>query len=92
MLCDRQYGQEVGVASGNWAPQYIEKRANAFASMLLMPRELIETHLSQYDDYKWDILLLRGLKNKLQIGEKALLEHLQNLGYLSIDDRERLEE
>ena len=53
LLCDRQYGQEVGVASGNWAPQFIEKRANAFAGMLLMPREAIEKYIDEKNDFSW---------------------------------------
>lgn len=41
LLYDRSMAASVGISSGSWAPASIEKRANAFAAMLLMPRELV---------------------------------------------------
>lgn len=91
LLCDRQYGQEVGVASGNWAPQFIEKRANAFAGMLLMPREAIEKYIDEENDFSWGTKEFKSLMERLQVGKKALLEHLSNLHFIDADQKERLE-
>ncbi|GHV40239.1 hypothetical protein FACS1894187_21000 [Synergistales bacterium] len=92
LLYDCQYGREVGVASGVWAPQYIEKRANAFAGMLLMPTELIDKHLNQQGDMEWDSAIFKNLMEKLQVGHIALMEHLHNLGYIDIEARTRIED
>ena len=92
LLHDRQYGREVGIASGNWAPQYIEKRANAFAGMLLMPPELVDQYLSQYgDEFEWTIEIFESLKASLRVGPRALMEHLHNQGYIDLDTKVRLE-
>ena len=41
ILHDRNYGATLALASGPWAPVDVEKRANAFAAMLLMPTDLV---------------------------------------------------
>src|SRR5262249_36597500 len=37
LLFDRSPGQKLAIASGPWAPKALERRANAFAAMFLMP-------------------------------------------------------
>jgi Zn-dependent peptidase ImmA (M78 family) len=41
LLFDRGEDRKVAVASGPWAPRDIERRANAFAAMFLMPPDLV---------------------------------------------------
>jgi len=41
ILFDREYGTKWALASGPWAPRDLERRANAFAAMLLMPPGLL---------------------------------------------------
>ena len=43
ILHDRNYGARLALASGPWAPVDVEKRANAFAAMLLMPADLVRS-------------------------------------------------
>jgi Zn-dependent peptidase ImmA (M78 family) len=92
LLYDQEFGREVGVASGNWAPQYIERRANAFAGMLLMPPTLIDRHLSRYgNEFEWTLEIFKNLKESLQVSTSALMEHLSNLSYIDMDVRGRLD-
>lgn len=91
LLFDRQYGQEVGISSGPWAPSGVEKRANAFAAMLLMPPEVIESKLGVITDISCfeDVL---PVANDLHVSMAALIEHLYNLGAIGISERDKLRE
>lgn len=46
LLLDREYGDELAIASGPWAPVAIEQRANAFAAAFLMPTWLLRDELA----------------------------------------------
>ncbi len=90
VLFDRAYGRRLALASGPWAPRDIEKRANAFAAMLLMPPELIRKalrRLSAPETEREGILQLAGI---LGTSFTSTLEHLCNLGFIDETDRERL--
>jgi hypothetical protein len=50
LLYDRSHGKKLAIASGPWAPQSIEKRANAFAAMFLMPPHLVERAVADSPD------------------------------------------
>lgn len=41
LLFDRDVGAHLAIASGPWAPHDVERRANAFAAMFLMPNGLV---------------------------------------------------
>jgi Zn-dependent peptidase ImmA (M78 family) len=43
LLFDRGKEQKVAIASGPWAPRDVERRANAFAAMFLMPPDLVRS-------------------------------------------------
>lgn len=89
LLFDREYGQEVGITSGPWAPVGVERRANAFAAMLLMPSESIDEHINGYgDDITID--LCREKAAALKVSVSALIEHLYNLGKIDMLVRDRL--
>lgn len=90
VLHDRQYGQEVGVVSGPWAPLRVEQRANAFAAMLLMPVELIARHRRRFTDL--NIAAIRHMADTLRVSRSALIEHLYNIGMCTMLERDELRE
>jgi Zn-dependent peptidase ImmA (M78 family) len=82
LLHDRTYGARLALASGPWAPLDIERRANAFAAMLLMPRELIGPIVRDLNELLTSERAIWKVANRLQTSFAATLEHLHNLGYL----------
>ena len=69
VLFDRTRARRVAHASGPWAPSGVEKRANAFAAYLLMPRGLVHSSIraNPIDD-----LEIRRLAGALEVNESAL--------------------
>jgi Zn-dependent peptidase ImmA (M78 family) len=91
LLHDRSIGKALAMASGPWAPSDIEKRANAFAAMLLMPPSLITRLVSACDI---DISTFEGICELAKIsknGWRHVLMHLHNLGYLDEDTKNKVE-
>lgn len=88
ILYDQNRAKRVTQASGPWAPSGIEKRANAFAAMLLMPRALIERYRRRYN--AWSPERLEEIAGDLVVSVGALTEHLYNLGYINEAEREIL--
>jgi len=90
ILFDRAYGRRLALASGPWAPRDVEKRANAFAAMLLMPPELIVkgAWLLTAPIAEKDSIL--ELARTLGTSFAATIEHLCNLGFVDETDRDRL--
>lgn len=78
ILLDRGAARRITHASTPWAPESLERRANAFAAMLLMPPRLIDSalvvvgRLETFDD-------LKRIARRLKCGKTAVLEHLMNL-------------
>jgi Zn-dependent peptidase ImmA (M78 family) len=91
LLFDRQYGQEVGISSGPWAPPGVEKRANAFAAMLLMPPDIIEKKFRGISDIS-NFEQVKILANDLQVSATALIEHFHNIGAINVLERNKLRE
>lgn len=85
LLHDRSYGQSLAMASGPWAPSGVEKRANAFAAMLLLPPALLDRFPVPATPEG-----IRSLAANLRIGKRTLVNHLFNLGYLDAFRREKL--
>jgi Zn-dependent peptidase ImmA (M78 family) len=89
LLYDRTLAKSVGISSGPWAPAGVEKRANAFAAMFLMPRNLVieafgnERRFNEFDH-------IATAAQKLQIRPTALIEHLFNLDLIDEYDRDQL--
>jgi Zn-dependent peptidase ImmA (M78 family) len=90
ILCDREFGRPLALASGPWAPRDIERRANAFAAMLLMPTMLVETAVRQLDAPLESIEVVSKLAKRFKTGVDATLQHLFNLGYLDESVKERI--
>jgi Zn-dependent peptidase ImmA (M78 family) len=90
LLLDREYGNELAVASGPWAPLAIEQRANAFAAAFLMPtwllREATNTTALPADHPE----AIRAVSAKMRVSGSSLIDRLYNLGELTFDDRIRL--
>lgn len=78
ILLDRGAARHITHASTPWAPESLERRANAFAAMLLMPPALLDAALAAvgtlqtFDD-------LKRIARRLKCGRSAVLEHLMNL-------------
>jgi Zn-dependent peptidase ImmA (M78 family) len=88
ILFDQTRAKRVTHVSGPWVAPGIEKRANAFAAYLLMPRELVLKHTPAIDCMsEAEIRRLAGL---LHVSESALVEHLYNMDLIGEWDRERL--
>jgi hypothetical protein len=82
LLYDLSDGDSVGIVSNPWAPELLEKRANAFAAMLLMPREALEVILPT-NPRQWTSEDLHEAMKFLGVGRTALMNHLHNLGFIS---------
>ncbi|MBV9786277.1 MAG: ImmA/IrrE family metallo-endopeptidase [Acidisphaera sp.] len=79
VLYDRERARRITHTSGPWAAPGIEKRANAFAAMLLMPRDLVRRSMPI------EALDRDGLfhaASLMRVGPSALLEHLYNIDLL----------
>lgn len=87
ILYDRERAQKITHTSGPWAVPSIEKRANAFAAMLLMPRSLVR-RLVRHNVVNFKTL--SNASNIMKVGISALLEHLYNIGMIDEAYREEL--
>lgn len=87
ILYDRAHAARVAHSSGPWAPQGVEKRANAFAAMLLMPRELVRRSTSEAT---FTAETVRAAAATMEVGRSALVEHLFNIGLIDEFERDDL--
>lgn len=90
LLLDREYGDELAVASGPWAPVAIEQRANAFAAAFLMPTWLLRDALASTGWTVEDPGVIKGIAGTLRVSVSSLIDRLHNLGAVTFDDRLRL--
>jgi len=93
VLHDRGYARRVSLISGPWAPAGIERRANAFAAMLLMPPVLVNKHLAALDTL--DIVsveAIEALAGSMGTGFLATLEHITDIGKLDQWQRDKIRE
>ena len=87
ILHDRSYGARLAMASGPWAPSDVERRASAFAAMLLMPKDHVPAVVSRLTDPVEKERAIWEVANHFQTSFTATLDHLCNLGYLDEDAR-----
>jgi Zn-dependent peptidase ImmA (M78 family) len=90
LLYDRTYGRKLAVASGPWAPRNVEKRANAFAAMFLMPPSLVRRAVADSPDPIPDIGGVTAVAQKLHVSIRAAIEHLCNLTLMTESERDDL--
>ncbi|MBA4269499.1 MAG: hypothetical protein C0447_08795 [Methylobacterium sp.] len=88
ILFDRTRARRIAHVSGPWVAPGIEKRANAFAAYLLMPRALLARYLASRSEI--DIGTVRKLSETLRVNVSALIEHLYNLDFIDEVVRETL--
>jgi len=88
ILADRERAKGIGHTSGTWALPSIEKRANAFAAYLLMPRGLVLSQVKNLADIGEDEV--RNMSATLRVSFGALAQHLYNLGIIDDVQRDRL--
>jgi hypothetical protein len=90
LLFDRSQGAKLAIASGPWAPRAVEKRANAFAAMLLMPARLVETAIADSPDPIVELPGIKRVADRLQVGLSTTINHLFNLTLMTEEDRDGL--
>lgn len=82
ILFDRSYGKKLAMVSDTWAPLQVEKRANAFAAMLLMPPELVRRTIAALSVPLASERAVHEVRKRLQTSFAGTLDHLTNLGWL----------
>jgi Zn-dependent peptidase ImmA (M78 family) len=87
VLFDRERAKRISHTSGPWAPPGIEKRANAFAAMLLMPRDMVRRSISKDGVNSGSV---REAAQTMRVGVSALIEHLYNISMLDEFERDEL--
>ncbi len=92
LLFDREAGRRLAIASGPWAPRDIERRANAFAAMLLMPTSLVQRAVATLTVPLATVEGVRKVADTLQAGRPAVLNHLKNLGFIDETDLQQIED
>jgi len=82
-------GESKGVSliSNPWAPYLIERRANAFAVMLLAPDSALVASFQATQSRLENIV---AMKNQLGVGVIALCYHLENRGFIEYAEREAI--
>jgi Zn-dependent peptidase ImmA (M78 family) len=90
LLYDRSHGKKLAIASGPWAPEGIEKRANAFAAMFLMPPYLIQRAVADSPDPITELVGAKAVARKLHVSVVAAIEHLYNLTLMTRIERDEL--
>lgn len=89
ILHDRSRARRVTHVSGEWVPPGFEKRANAFAARLLMPRNLVISAIGERRVA--DLETVREIAQGLRVSETALVRHLHNLRLIKVWERDELQ-
>ncbi len=90
LLYDREQANQVAIASGAWAPADLERRANAFAAMFLMPRALVQRALAWTSNSPAELQGAQQVIERLGLPATTVLHHLCNLGFIDDGVREGL--
>jgi Zn-dependent peptidase ImmA (M78 family) len=90
LLFDRSHGKKVALASGPWAPKDLERRANAFAAMFLMPATIVERVVADGPDPINDLAGVTTFASRLRVSRRAAIDHLYNLTIMSDSVRDKL--
>ena len=77
LLRDRSGGVSLGVLSGPWAPPLMERRANAFAAELLLPRLGVLRTIGRPYAFPAE-RQFRFLMDEFGVGETTCINHLRN--------------
>ena len=77
LVNDRKAAARLKIMSGAWAPPVLERRANAFAAELLLPREGMLKHIGIPTALP-DPKTLRHFMRTFKVGYIMCVEHVQN--------------
>ena len=91
LLFDRGTEQRLAIASGPWAPISIERRANAFAAMLLMPTEMVRRAVSARSAPLESQAEVAVVARRMNTGFISTLSHLKNLGFIDETTEQQIE-
>jgi len=84
IIVDRGRARRVTHSSTPWAPEAVERRANAFAAMFLMPYRSVDAAIGVLGPVENGGDLAR-LARQLGCGRTAVLEHLNNIDRIERD-------
>ncbi|MEQ1633571.1 MAG: ImmA/IrrE family metallo-endopeptidase [Planctomycetota bacterium] len=87
LLFDVDAQGRVGVVSNSWAPYAAERRANAFAVMLLLPESALEARLPR-ETKRWSTQMLQDVMREMGVGRTTLTWQLHNLEWISESERQ----
>jgi len=90
LLHDRSFGWRLAIASGPWAPRELERRANAFAAMFLMPPGAVQAAIASQTLGLASPEWLAQVAEDLGTSQAATREHLYNVGVLDETQRAAL--
>jgi len=90
LLADRKRGVGFAIASGPWAPEDVERRANAFAAMFLMPPDLVRESIDRTDADPKRSEGVTALARRMRTSFTATLAHLCNTGFIDESTRDRM--
>jgi Zn-dependent peptidase ImmA (M78 family) len=90
LMFDRGFAREVAIPSGPWAPRDLERRANAFGAMFLMPPGRIGAAIARTEGDPSSPSFIQSISDRLGTSFSATVEHMHNLGLLSDEDRDVL--
>ena len=90
LLFDRAAGAPLAIASGPWAPRDTERRANAFAAMLLMPQDLVGRAVRSSAAPLESVVGVQRVAGTLRTSFTATLQHVTNLGLLDEWTRDQI--
>jgi Zn-dependent peptidase ImmA (M78 family) len=90
LLFDREFGHDVAIASGPWAPADIEKRANAFAAMFLMPRALVRKAIAAGHHDPYTLEWAAEIAGRMGTSITTTIDHLYNLNQIDSAVRAKL--
>ncbi len=90
LLFDRQRAAKLAMVSGPWAPKDVERRANAFAAALLMPRAILDRAAAEATAPPGTVEWIDEIARFANTSGMATLERVANLGLLDEPQREVL--
>jgi Zn-dependent peptidase ImmA (M78 family) len=91
LLLDRDQGRDVALASSeDWAPVDVERRANAFAAMFLMPRAAVQGAVARATHAPETLPGAAFVARRLQVPVQTAIHHLKNLDYVDTNTHDEL--
>ncbi len=91
LVVDRDQGRDIALASSeDWAPVDVERRANAFAAMFLMPRAAVQRAVAQSTEPPETVGGAAFVADRLGVPVQTAIHHLKNLDYVDPNTHDQL--